>query len=241
MCLLIGVTAAFDEEEDRCYLSRLYVDAVVRAGGVPVVLPPLPFEMAATVLDQMRGLLLSGGGDLDPAYFGEEPLSGTGKVSPRRDVFELALARAALIRQVPVLGICRGMQVLNVAAGGTVYQDLVLGVKQPLKHFQEAPRWYGTHHIEIHPGTKLAGIFNVSRLRVNSFHHQAVHRVAPGFRVSAVAPDGVIEAIEAGAHPFGVGVQFHPEGMWEKESVFLGLFTALVAAAGGKRRPLEKW
>lgn len=234
MCLLIGLTAAFDEEEDCCYLSRPYVDAVVRAGGMPVILPPLPLEMAAVVLDHVRGLLLSGGGDLDPVSFGEEPLPGTGKVSPRRDVFELALARAALIRQVPVLGICRGMQVLNVAAGGTIYQDLGLGVSRPLKHFQEAPRWYGTHHIEIRPGTKLAGIFNVSRLRVNSFHHQAVHRVASGFRVSAVAPDGVIEAIEAEAHPFAVGVQFHPERMWEKEAVFLGLFSALVAAAEGK-------
>ncbi|MGQ9511843.1 gamma-glutamyl-gamma-aminobutyrate hydrolase family protein [Thermodesulfitimonas sp.] len=124
---VIGITAAFGEEE-RCYLSRYYSDAVYRAGGLPVILPPLSPEAAAAITS-INGLLLSGGGDIDPFYFGEEPLPQTGTVSPRRDAFELALAREALARVVPVLGICRGMQVLNVAAGGTIYQDLAAGTK----------------------------------------------------------------------------------------------------------------
>ena len=228
---VIGITAAFDEEEERYSLSRYYVEAVARAGGIPLIVPPLSFEMAAAVLEKIQGLLLSGGGDLDPAYFGEEPLPYTKGINPRRDIFELALARAALVRQVPVLGICRGMQVLNVAAGGTIYQDLILGTAHPLKHYQEAPRWYGTHDIEIQPGSKLHSVLGVRRLRVNSFHHQAVRQIAPGFKISALARDGVVEGIELGNHPFVVGVQFHPEGMWEREPVFLGLFTALVKAA----------
>lgn len=227
---VIGITAAFQEEEERCYLSRYYSDGIYRAGGVPVILPPLPPEAAAATITSIDGLLLSGGGDIDPFYFGEEPLPQTGMVSPRRDAFELALAREALARIVPVLGICRGMQVLNVAAGGTIYQDLAAGTKSPLKHRQDAPRWYGTHHIDILAGSRLAAIFRTTRLRVNSFHHQAVKKVAPGFKATAWAPDGIIEAIEATAHPFAVGVQFHPEGMWEKAPLFLALFSALITA-----------
>lgn len=227
--VIIGITSAFDEEERFC-LARYYVDAVTQAGGLPLILPALSLEVAVSTLERVHGLILSGGGDLDPSYFGEEPLPATKRITPRRDAFEVALARAALVRQVPVLGICRGLQVLNVAAGGKVLQDISLGVYNPLKHFQDAPRWHGTHSIEILPGSKLASIFGTLRLRVNSFHHQAVRRLAPAFNATAWAQDGVVEGIEAEAHPFAVGVQFHPEGMWEKEPLFLKLFTALVTS-----------
>ncbi|MEW6447140.1 MAG: gamma-glutamyl-gamma-aminobutyrate hydrolase family protein [Bacillota bacterium] len=241
---IIGITSAFDEEEARFSLTRYYIDAVTQAGGLPFILPSLSMELAAAALERVHGLILSGGGDIDPSYFGEEPLPSTKKITPRRDAFEIAVARAALIRQVPVLGICRGLQVLNVAAGGKVLQDISLGVCNPLKHFQDAPRWHGTHHIEILPGSKLASIFGTLRPRVNSFHHQAVSRLAPTFKATAWAPDGVIEGIEAEAHPFAVGVQFHPEGMWENDPVFLKLFSSLIAScsdyqksSGGKPTP----
>lgn len=236
LSVIIGITSAFDEEDQRFSLTRYYVDAVTQAGGLPLILPSLSLELAAATLERVHGLILSGGGDLDPAYFGEEPLPLTKKITPRRDAFEIAVARVALIRQVPVLGICRGLQVLNVAAGGKVLQDISLGICNPLKHFQDAPRWHGTHHIEILPGSKLASIFATLRLRVNSFHHQAVSRLPPAFKATAWAPDGVIEAIEAEAHPFAVGVQFHPETMWEKESVFLKLFAALIASCANSTR-----
>lgn len=228
---IIGITAAFNEEEERFCLNRQYVDAVERAGGMPLILPPLSPEAADAALKCINGLMLSGGGDLDPAYFSEEVLPCTKTISPRRDAFEIHLVRAALDRQIPVLGICRGMQVLNVAAGGAIFQDVSLALDRPLQHTQNAPRWYATHLIEIVPESKLALIFGVPRLRVNSFHHQCVSRVAPGFKVTARSLDGVVEAIESPTHSFAVGVQFHPEGMWEKDPLFLKLFTALTSAS----------
>ncbi|MEW6573577.1 MAG: gamma-glutamyl-gamma-aminobutyrate hydrolase family protein [Bacillota bacterium] len=234
---IIGITAAIDEDDERFCLTRHYVNAVTQAGGLPFILPSLSINLAAAILERVQGLILSGGGDLDPSYFGEEPLPATKKIAPRRDAFEIAVARAALVRKIPVLGICRGLQVLNVAAGGKVFQDISLGVYNPLKHFQDAPRWHATHHIEILPGSKLASIFGTLRLRVNSFHHQAVRRLAPVFKATAWASDGVIEAIEAEVHPFAVGVQFHPEGMWENEPVFLKLFSALIASCVHSSEP----
>jgi putative glutamine amidotransferase len=228
---VIGITSAFHEEEEQFCLSRCYVDAVDRAGGIPVILPPLPPESAIVSLQNINALLLSGGGDLDPVFFGEEALPCTKTISPRRDAYELYLARVALERHIPILGICRGMQVLNVAAGGTVFQDVSFAVRQPLQHTQNAPRWYATHLIDITPDSQLAAIFGVRRLRVNTFHHQAVGRVAPGFTIAARSLDGVIEAVESPAHAFAVGVQFHPEGMWEKAPLFLKLFSALTAAS----------
>lgn len=230
--LLIGITCAWNEDEERFYLSRHYVRAVELAGGVPVVLPALATDEGVEgLLAAVDGLLLAGGGDLDPYYFGEEPLPATGEIAPERDRFELALTREALRRGVPVLGICRGLQVLNVAAGGTLYQDVAQAVARPLKHYQQAPRWYATHGLVVASGSRMADIMGAGYRRVNSFHHQAVARVAPGFRATAWAPDGVVEAVEATGRGFALGVQFHPEGMAERDPGCLALFVALVKAA----------
>lgn len=225
---LIGITCSFEEERRRYCLGEAYVQAVEEAGGLPL---PVPYTGAAGALPWLElidGLILSGGGDVDPFYFGEEPLPGCGEVDPRRDAFELELARGALRRRLPILGICRGLQVLNIAAGGDIYQDIYRQVPGCLKHRQDAPRWAATHGVEVREGTRLARLLGTGSLRVNSFHHQAVRRVAPGLVVAACAPDGLIEALEGAGPDFVLGVQWHPETMWEKDRRFLALFVALV-------------
>ncbi|WP_027718633.1 gamma-glutamyl-gamma-aminobutyrate hydrolase family protein [Desulfovirgula thermocuniculi] len=235
---LIGITCAWEEERERFYLSDAYVRAVEAAGGLPVPVPCTGAAGAAPWLEVLDGLILSGGGDVDPFYFGEEPLLGCGEVDPRRDAFELELVRGALCRRLPLLGICRGLQVVNIAAGGDIYQDIYRQVPGCLKHRQDAPRWAATHGVEIKAGTRLARLLGAGNLRVNSFHHQAVRRVAPGLVVAACAPDGLIEALEGAGPGFVLGVQWHPEAMWEKDRRFLALFAALVEA--GRRYRLAR-
>ncbi len=228
----IGITCSHDDKTDRTFLPQAYAKAVEQAGGVPILLPQV---MAADCLGQLvhilDGILFSGGVDVDPVHFGEEPLPALGEISPERDSFELALARQALDADLAVFAICRGIQVLNIAAGGTIYQDLRTQLDKALKHSQDAPRWYATHKVTVKGGTFLARALQAREVRVNSFHHQAVNRVAPGFRLSATAPDGVIEAIESENHKYVVGVQWHPEGMWEKDTQMLKLFKSFIQAA----------
>lgn len=235
---IIGITCAWDEEKGRFFLGGMYVEAVQAGGGIPVLLTP-PGDSAS--LDRLTkavdGLVLSGGTDVDPVYFGEEPIFGGGEICPERDAFELALAGAALASGIPLIGICRGMQVINIAAGGDIYQDIGSQLGDPLiKHFQQAPRWHPTHEIKVLPGTSLASILGSGPVRVNSYHHQAVRKVAPGFIVSARSGDGVIEAVESPGHLFALGVQCHPEALWKRHPLFLNLFKKLAEAAGKKYR-----
>lgn len=211
----IGITCGFAGERDPLALDRDYADAVDRAGGVPLVVPPgVPGEALAETLEALDGLLFSGGPDVDPARFGEEPLPGMGRIDPARDEAELFLARLGLEREMPLLGVCRGAQVLNIASGGDLYQDLPSQVEGVLKHVQQpTPMSYPTHRIRIEPGSLLARITGKVSLRVNSWHHQAIRRVAFGFVPTARTEDGVIEAIEKTGEPFILGVQFHPESM----------------------------
>jgi putative glutamine amidotransferase len=230
-----------------------YSGGVEEAGGLPLVVP-IPYRLrqgpvpestgfaevyAAQVLEAVDGLLLSGGPDLDPEYFGEDPILGLGRVDAPRDALEMSLARAALAGDMPILAICRGAQILAVAAGGGLYQDLASQKTGSLKHSQDAAREATTHFVTVEPGTLLAGMLRAGPVKVNSFHHQAISRPPAGFRVSATAPDGVIEAIEdepdasAKSPPklWRVGVQWHPENLWAREPLFLNLFTGLVEAA----------
>ncbi|ACA60512.1 peptidase C26 [Candidatus Desulforudis audaxviator MP104C] len=228
---VIGITCLQEHEHGQVFLPESYFRAVEQAGGVPVLLPPLsPGLGVGRMVELVDGILLAGGGDVDPVFFGEEPLPDTGIITPERDLFEIALVRRVLHAGRPVLGICRGMQVLNIAAGGDIHQD-VSRAGARIKHYQEAPRWHPTHRLHVRPGSLLARILGEGALRVNSLHHQAVRRLAPGFSVSAQAGDGIIEAVEGTGPAFVLGVQFHPESMYERHPVFLNLFAALVEAA----------
>jgi len=168
--------------------------------------------------------------DVDPEYFGEQP-AGTREITPERDLFEISLVRKFLAVDKPILGICRGVQVINIAAKGSIYQDIEGQIEGAIKHIQEAPKWHPTHTIVIEPGTKLGKIYRGLETRVNSFHHQATKDLAPGFCVSARALDGVVEAIESKAHRFVVGVQWHPEQMIFNDLSSLRLFKAFVDAS----------
>jgi len=237
MLPLIGLTVALDYERNRSVLSLDYWRAVERAGGIPVLLPTLESEeLGKAVLERLDGILLTGGVDVDPWYYGQLPMRGLGSLSPERDWVEIALAREALERGVPLLAICRGIQVLNVAAGGTLYQDLATQVPDSLNHWQRAPRWHPTHPVRLSRGSRIRDIMGAEEVRVNTFHHQAIKDLAPGFTVTGRAPDGVIEAIEAAEHAFALGIQWHAEGMWEKDHTQLGPFRALVEAARERRQ-----
>lgn len=222
---VIGITCSIAEECGQLMLRQEYLNAVAAAGGIPVALAPrLEIHLVAGCLEICQGFLLSGGGDLDPSYWGELPSPALGSISPVRDYFEIALTRMALTAEKPLLGICRGIQVLNVAAGGSLYQDLQTG----MSHQQNAPRSHTFHDIVIEKESRLGAIVQASRIRVNSFHHQAVQRVAGGFIITALSPDGTIEAIEA-ERGFALGVQWHPEDLKDPGSA--ALFSALIESA----------
>jgi putative glutamine amidotransferase len=212
----------------RFALSNYYVRCVTEAGGLPLLLPNVAPETAAAYLARVDGLVFSGGLDVDPIFFGEEPLPDLGQVDQVRDAFELELIKGAKEAGIPVLAICRGIQVMNVAFGGNLLQDVPSQVTGALKHEQSAIRKDAvSHSLE---GTHLHEIAGSDRTRVNSFHHQAVDRVAEGFKVSARTLDGVIEGIEDPEHPFCLGVQWHPERR-PRDPFTRGLFRSLVEAA----------
>lgn len=207
---LIGVTSDIDQNGDTLVQTR-YIQAVRRAGGVPVILP-VGLEAIEEVCDRLDGVLLIGGEDVDPYLYGEEPHRQLGKVLPERDESELALIKHMADQDKPVLGICRGYQLMNVAFGGTIYQDVYAQLSEDLlQHHQVTDLDFAFHSIDIVGDSKLAEWAGTSEVRVNSLHHQAVKEVKAPLVVTAVAKDGVIEALESTAHRFLVGVQWHPE------------------------------
>lgn len=230
---LIGITACtlLEAERDWIFNPHDYTRAVQRAGGIPVLLPFVTTEAeAAEVLDRLDGLLLSGGDDLDPLLYGELPHPKQGNISPERDLAELAYARVALARDMATLGVCRGHQVLAVAFGGALWQDIPSQVPEAIKHRQEGPKWYPTHPVAIAQGTRLHALLGSERL-VNSRHHQAVKRAPEGWVVSALSPDGIIEAMEHPGRRFALSVQWHPENFQGRPYNFDALFSAFVVAS----------
>ena len=221
-------------------LGLAYPRSVERAGALPVVLPPMDLEHIEKLLDRLDGVMISGGPDLHPSAYGEEEHPALGPTERDLDAFELTLVRAADARGMPILGICRGEQVLNVARGGTLIQDLPSTVGEEIDHRQEVAGRIPTHQVVLESGTRLEGVMGRLEHDVNSFHHQAVERLGEHLRAVAWAPDGVIEGIEATDRDFVLGVQWHAESLSEREDQF-GLFGAFVAAAAryeaARRRP----
>lgn len=235
---LVGVTSDDDHRRPgHLSLRKDYVHAVAAAGGLPVILAHGRPEDAALILERLQGLVLSGGDDVDPSYYGEEPHKTVTRVAPERDAFELALCREALRMDVPTLAICRGQQVLNVATGGTLIQDIPSTVPGAADHDPQRERWELTHEVRLLPGSRLRQVLGEDRVAVNSFHHQAVKDLGQGLRASAWSvDDGLVEGIEAEGCRFVLGVQWHPESLWDRRPGFQSLFEGLVGAADGPRR-----
>ena len=228
---VIGISGNFREGD--CTLAQAYYMSVVEAGGTPVVIPSYDDDKAlVSLLDTLDGIVLSGGADIDPDYLGEEPLDCI-SINPRRDRQELTLVRLAVERQIPVLGICRGIQVLTAALGGKLYQDIKIQHDRPsIEHSQTIARGLPSHEVKLEKDSLLYGFFGKETLAVNSFHHQAVKEVPAGFRVTASAPDGIIEGMESTTFRPIMGVQWHPECfLLENDRTMLPIFEWLVEQA----------
>ena len=208
---VIGLTGNF--QDGNCMLAEGYYQSILKAGGTPFIIPC--YDDADTLintLEKLDGILLTGGADINPLFFGEEPVKELHGINPRRDRQELLLTRLAADRQIPILGICRGIQTMNAAFGGPLYQDIHSQMEGTrIKHSQELDRSYASHTVTIEKDTLLHNLFKTDAIAVNSFHHQAVKEAAPGFRVCARATDGVIEAMESTEYKSMLGVQWHPE------------------------------
>jgi len=207
---------------------------VALAGGLPFILPSAAIAVEPRdFLDGLDGLLLSGGGDVSPLRYGEEPIAGLGTVSKERDDFEIALAQEARRRGMPILGICRGHQLLNVALGGTLYQDIPSQVEGAISH--QPPEGQAVdefwHSIDILPASRYLEASVEGKFLVNSFHHQAVKSLAEGLVETARSADGLIEAFESVEGSWILGIQFHPETLTARHPAFVGIFVALVRAA----------
>jgi putative glutamine amidotransferase len=215
--------------QDMAIFSYDYIRSLQRAGATVVLLPIEEADQIDSTLNQLDGLLLAGGADINPLYYGDIPQSYLGTVEEERDNFELNLARQALERDIPILGICRGLQVLNVAAGGSLYQDLEHEMGPEHFHAREQFRkWQGSHSVNLREGRKIYEAIGEKSLMVNSFHHQAVKTLGRDFEVSAWSFDGVIEAIESKAHHYVAAVQWHPEMMSERDVLQQRLFNHFV-------------
>ena len=208
---VIGLTGNFRDGD--CTLAEGYYQSVLKAGGIPFIIPPHEdADVLTETLAGLDGLLLTGGADINPLFLGEEPIKELHGINPRRDRQELLLTRLAADRQIPILGICRGIQTMNAAFGGALYQDIHSQMEgKRIKHDQDLDRTYASHTVSIEEDTMLYELFKTNTLAVNSFHHQAVMEPAPGFRVCARSTDGVIEAMESTEHKSMLGVQWHPE------------------------------
>jgi putative glutamine amidotransferase len=237
---LIGIPTRTQVDGDITRYSALatYTRALDLAGGAPVLIPlNLSDATLRAIFERLDGLLLQGGVDVHPREYGEDIAPYCGEIDEARDATELRLTRWALESRLPILAICRGIQLLNVAAGGSLYQDIAAQVPNalPHPHVQGNPYAFRAHAITIEPASRLARALGTTQLEVNSLHHQAIKQIAPGFYVTARAPDGIIEGIEAeNAHQFALGVQFHPEWMIDEEPRMLGIFHAFIRAMNHK-------
>jgi putative glutamine amidotransferase len=219
-------------------LTEAYIQAIQRAGGAPLLIPlGLPPETLDEIAGRLDGIVFTGGGDVRPERYGNLMHPLVNEVDPDRDEVEIHLLETCLDEKLPFLGICRGIQVINVAMGGTLYEDILDQHPGAMRHsyFPEYPRQHRAHPVEIVPGSRLAAILGAASLPVNSMHHQGLARLANGIQASACAPDGIVEAFELPSHPFGIAVQWHPEWMNDDDSMD-NLFQEFIRAAGRTSR-----
>lgn len=227
-------------ERPPCWvMGQSYVEELRKVGGVPWVIPLLPHdpEAMASIFSQLDGVFITGGVDVDPERYGESRTPMCGTTDPDRDAIELALLSHAVERRLPVLAVCRGIQILNVAQGGTLYQDVASQVPASIKHdYFPTPtspsRKFLAHDVTVKPGSRLGEILGRSVVPVNSMHHQAIKELAPGLRATAYAPDGIIEGVEGEGESYVVAVQWHPEELTETMPEMRRLFVAFIEAAG---------
>lgn len=214
--------------EEKAYIETDYIKAITLSGGVPIILPVvLDYDLISTQIKVIDGLLVPGGTDLDSLIYGEEPIKNQGIIFDDIDNFDINAIRIANNLHKPILGICKGLQALNVAFGGTLYQDLSQIEDCYIKHSQQARKHFASHTIKIKKGTKLYEILG-ENVKTNSYHHQAVKKVAPGFIATSSSLDGVIESIESTNSSFILGVQWHPEMMVDVHSNMLDIFKKFI-------------
>lgn len=233
---LIGITCNYiisNENmslgQERNFVAKDFIDAVMEAGGVPVLIPIINTEEdILRIMDTLDGIILSTGYDVNPIYYGEEPTRYVGYTYTPRDLFELFLVKAAIEKDMPILGTARGQQIMTVAFGGKLYQDITENKDSYINHFQNANFTDIGHYVDIVPGTRLAKIFDTDKMLVNSFHHQAAKVIPPNFRVAAIASDGIIEAIEHETKPIAA-VQWRPEIMVKKHPIMLKIFKEFIS------------
>lgn len=235
---IIGISGSIIFEQgmhpifERSYVNNDYVQSVIRAGAIPFI---IPFNESEKVIQEQidccDGLILSGGHDVFPHNYGQEPHQKIGEVWPERDVFDLRLLKHASKKKIPVLGICRGFQIMNVYYGGSLVQDLSLKAGVTIKHAQNQRPDLGTHHVTLQEGSVLHNIFEDTEIMVNSFHHQIVDRLGEGLVATATSPDGVIEAFQVMQGPWMMGVQWHPEMMSLKNEGMQAIFNEFIKQA----------
>lgn len=216
----------------RSYVNEDYVKSVIKNGGIPYIIPMNSDEsVVKEQISHVDALILSGGHDVTPRFYGEEPHKSLGGVLPERDIFDFNLIKYAMEKDIPVLGVCRGYQIMNVYFGGSLYQDVGLKKDTYVKHNQVNFPTMTSHSVDLVDGSKLKELFKEDTIMVNSFHHQIVNKVAEGFLASAISKDGVVEAIEKKDHKFMLGVQWHPEMLHQTEEKMNLLFATLIKSA----------
>jgi putative glutamine amidotransferase len=234
---IIGVTTLEGKNPDglpTVVLLQAYIYAILQAGGVPVVIPSMLADNGWDILyERLDGVVFSGGGDIAPVHFNGEDHPRIADVDPLRDTIELSLLQAVINDGKPFLGICRGIQTVNVGLGGTLYEHLGEQFRGEIDHtYPTSMRTHLVHEVKIEEGTRIAEVVGEPVLRVNSMHHQGLRKIAPGLHVTGYAPDGLVEAVELPNHPFGLAVQWHPEWLTDQQPT-RNLFKAFVDAARG--------
>ncbi len=236
---IIGILCDINKEEGKedrplYFVKSNYISAIKEAGGIPLIITPLKDENDLTkTLNLIDGLLIPGGDDIDPKYFKEEPHPSLELIDQEIVEFQMGFFNKALNKGMPVFGICAGLQIINIACGGNIYQDIPAQYSNPIKHKRnENEKKDSIHNVRIEKNTKLYNILKKGEVSVNSTHHQALKDVAEGFMVTARSDDGIIEAIESRKHRFVIGVQWHPEDLYKENNLFLKLFERLVSESG---------